>query len=214
MALLLLIWGAVQYFSLQQVKALQLLEEELVDERGINNQRFAQLEEQLEFLREDAPSEKTIQVVEQQVKGKQSNEDQAQRLAGFQQRIEILEQREKALRETDAALIKEQDFLFQAQQQQQPEPVRIRNWLAQLGEEEQEAVQQIYREQLEQVQQSIALDPGALPPNPEEMLATLDKSREELKRSLKEILNQADYQAFLDSLDETTLPMGLPPLGQ
>jgi len=123
-------------------------------------------------------------------------------------RIELLEAREQELRETLAGLLNKQRLLAQTQ----PEHVQMRGWMAGLDAEKRAEVQTAYREELERMQNAFPAAPDAPPPRPEEMLRLLEASRERLKLRLQSILSGEDYQAFLSSLAEGDIPLGLPPL--
>jgi hypothetical protein len=130
-------------------------------------------------------------------------------LAQLVQRIEALEVQV----ETNSADLRKKEQAASALiTQAQPEAVRVRNWMSSLDPETKEAVQAAYREQLDLMQEQIAVTPGAPAPSPETMAVMLQESREGLKQKLRSILNEAEYQAFLDSLDETELPIVPPPL--
>lgn len=114
------------------------------------------------------------------------------------------------MQETIDTLAGQQEKLRQFQKQSVPEHVKVKSWLSGLPTEKKSLVQDIYREQQELMMNAVPVGPESLPPSPEEMLSILQKNREGLKVKLKQILNREEYQAFLESLDESDLPPGLP----
>jgi hypothetical protein len=97
----------------------------------------------------------------------------------------------------------------------EPEPleqIEVHGWLTTLPEEKKSLVQEIYQEQLALMQNNIPTSPDQLPPSSEEMLSILQENRAELKTRLQEILTEEEYEAFLETLNKTQYPPGLPPI--
>ncbi|MCI5160021.1 MAG: hypothetical protein D3906_16670, partial [Candidatus Electrothrix sp. AUS1_2] len=144
---------------------------------------------------------------------KKNNKEGQKNYAELSGKLRDLEEREQEMENVLADIVKKQAELAQVQQKQlHPEPVRIRNWLARLPEEKKLQVQAAYMEQLEKQQDILALLPDDRPPSPEEMQEMFRKSRDELKERFRDILDEAEYQAFLDSLDADRPPLVLPPM--
>ncbi|WP_420208813.1 hypothetical protein [Candidatus Electronema sp. JC] len=194
--LVLLVWLSGQYFADQQGGGLKDVQERLAAETARLHQRLDGLERQIssrppaDAVQQTAPPE---------------NEDA---LAALSRRIGALETGELELRQKLAGQLNKQRLLTQAQ----PEHLRVRNWMTGLDAEKRAEAQAAYREELERMQSAFPAAPDAPPPSPAAMLRLLEESRERLKLRLQGILSGEDYQAFLDSLEEGDIPLGLPPL--
>ncbi len=192
--LVLLVWLSGQYFADQQGGGLKDVQERLAAET-------ARLHQRLDGLESSRPPAAAVL----QTAPPEESEDA---LAGLSQRVQALETREQELRQKLAGLLNKQRLLAQAQ----PEHLRVRNWMTGLEAEKRAEAQAAYREELERMQNAFPAAPDAPPPSPAAMLRLLEESRERLKLRLQGILSGEDYQAFLDSLEEGDIPLGLPPL--
>lgn len=190
LALVLLAWLAGQYLAGQQRIELEEVQEQLAAARAQLEQRLDRLERRIHV--HDIAAEPPVVI-------------QVEQPAKETQRLEALEARERALREKLTTLLNKQQ-----RAQYQPEPVRVQDWLAGLDAEKRAEVQTAYRAELERMQNTFPAAPNVPPPSPEDMHRLLDESRERLKLRLQGILSGEDYQAFLNSLEEGQIPLGLP----
>uniref|UniRef100_UPI004055F2EA hypothetical protein n=1 Tax=Candidatus Electronema sp. TaxID=2698783 RepID=UPI004055F2EA len=197
--LVLLAWLAGQYFADQQGGGLNDVQERLAAETARLHQRLDGLEQQVQEIGGRLPSAAAVQA---------APPENGDAIAALSRRIDALETEEQELRQKLAGLLNKQRLLTQAQ----PEHLRVRDWMAGLDAEKRAEAQAAYREELERMQSTFPAAPGALPPSPAAMLRLLEESRERLKLRLQGILSGEDYQAFLDSLEEGDIPLGLPPL--
>jgi len=78
-------------------------------------------------------------------------------------------------------------------------------WFNYLTEEKREIVQEIYQEAMAPMQEKIP-SPGDIAPSAEEMMEAAQESREFLKERLKDVLNEEEYQIFLESLTPSPFP--------
>ncbi|MGR0482833.1 MAG: hypothetical protein ACTFAL_15910 [Candidatus Electronema sp. V4] len=193
-ALVLLTWLAGQYFAGQQGSGLEDVQEQLAAETA----RLHALERRVRKLAILPPAA----AVEVQAAQLESGD-------ALILRIETLEAKEQDLRKKLAGLLNKQRL---ATQSSQPEHLRVRDWMAGLDAEKRAEAQAAYREELERMQSAFPAAPDAPPPSPAAMHRLLEESRERLKLRLQSILSGEDYQAFLNSLAEGGIPLGLPPL--
>ena len=195
--LVLLAWLAGQYVAGQQGDGLEDVQEQLAAETARLHQRIEVLEREIGGR---PPAAAAVQAAPPE------NRDA---LAALSLRIETLEAKEQYLRKKLAGLLNKQQL---AMQLSQPEHIRVRDWMAGLAPEKRAEAQAAYREELERMQSAFPAAPDAPPPSPAAMHRLLEESRERLKLHLQGILSGEDYQAFLNSLEEGDIPLGLPPL--
>lgn len=187
----------------------QSLRSEFAEEVAGISRKLDELERLLNRYRNTSPRD-TVQTAPSEKKNK---EERQKNYAELSRKLHDLEEREQEMENALTNIVNKQAELAQVQQKQlHPEPVRIRNWLARLPEEKKLQVQAAYMEQLEKQQDILAVLPDDRPPSPEEMREMLRQSRGELKERLRDILDEAEYQAFLDSLDADRPPLVLPPM--
>jgi hypothetical protein len=194
---------AVQYFSLTPLKEVQSQQNSAATEIAGIKKRLESIDQRISELI-NTENEGMINLAMQQAPQKNEQE------AVLYQRITALEQREKDLTEKIASLAAQQEELFQVQEP--PEQVKVHGWLTTLSDEKKSMVQEIYQEQLSLMQNNISTSPDQLPPSSEEMLSILEENRSELKTRLQEILTDEEYTAFLETLNKTQHPPGLPPI--
>lgn len=196
--LVLLAWLAGQYVAGQQGDGLEDVQERLAAETARLHQRLDGLERRVREMGGRPP----VAAAVQQTAPTESGDALALR-------IETLEAKEQELRKKLASLLNKQRL---ATQSSQPEHLRVRDWMAGLDAEKRAEAQAAYREELERMQSAFPAAPDAPPPSPAAMHRLLEESRERLKLRLQGILSGEDYQAFLNSLEEGGIPLGLPPL--
>lgn len=201
--LALLLFGVGRHLLVHEHSGLSAEQRRLSDEVVRLNLRLDQLERQVGRISTDAALILALPPAAQRPAGSE------QALAALAERVAAMEARAKAIEHNAAVLRTDQAALVK---QAQPEAVRVRNWMASLDAAKREAVEAAYREQLDEMQKAVSAAPDAPAPSPEAMEAVLQASREALKRRLRELLDDAEYQTFLDSLEETELPAGPPPL--
>lgn len=86
-------------------------------------------------------------------------------------------------------------------------------WFNDLPEEKREIVQEIYQQAMAPMQGEISsLPPGGIAPSAEEMMKAIQYSREVLKERLKDVLNEEEYQSFIESLAASPLPRVAEPI--
>ena len=212
--LILSAWIFAWYFSADYSMGcrseVQSLGNEFAEKAAGISQRLDELERILNNHPRNTYLRDTVQAAPSE---KKNNEERQKNYAELSGKLRDLEEREQEMENVLADIVKKQAELAQVQQKQlHPEPVRIRNWLARLPEEKKLQVQAAYMEQLEKQQDILALLPDDRPPSPEEMQEMFRKSRDELKERFRDILDEAEYQAFLDSLDADRPPLVLPPM--
>jgi hypothetical protein len=194
--LILLSWLAGQYFSQHDHQELQPSTISCTEELAKLNQRLVHLEREVKQM-----STVPLSIGPSNLPEKE-NGNQEKLLVQLSGRVAALEAFEQKMQKLVTTLRKVQ--------QAQPEPFRVQNWMATLPVEKRAEVEAAYREQADLMQKAIPVTPDAPPPNPDEMLRLIKESRESLNLKLKNILNTDEYQAFLDSLDEADIPLGLP----
>ncbi len=197
--LVLLALLAGRYFIGRQDSRLEDVQEQLVAATARLDQRLDKLERRVREIGGASPAAAVQQT---------APPDNAATLTELSRRIEVVETREQELRKKLAGLLRRQHLLAQSQ----PEHLRVQSWMAGLDPEKRAAAQAAYRAELERMQNAFPAAPDAPPPSPEDMLRMLEESRERLKLRLQGILSGEDYQAFLSSLEEEQIPLGLPPL--
>jgi hypothetical protein len=200
---------AIQYFSLNQLSEVQFLQEDLAAEITLLKEEVQTLDQKVLRLQQDTQNNGIPEPDAADYSEAQSALDR-----GFMERLDGIEEHERALQQMVDSLVNEQEKLVQLQRQSVPEYVKVKNWMDSLPLEKKSQVQEVYRQQSEEMMENISMEPDAPPPNPEEMLDLLRKNREDLKTKLKELLSKQEYQAFLESLDTGTVSPGLPPLSQ
>ncbi len=199
---LLLTYLTALYFSF-------LYEENLTLALRQTDEHITQLEQRLDQVKKSAtqtPEQQPVTITTPVIQSDSKVEEQVATLA---ERLERLEKREKQLWQATADLIRRQNVLVRAQRQTETESVRVRDWMSTLDTEKREQVQATYREEMEEMQNTVSASPDAPPPSPETMFRLLQESRERLKLKLKDILTEKEYQAFLQSLEAADTP-GLP----
>ena len=200
---------AIQYFSLNQLSEVQFLQEDLAAEIPLLKEDVQTLKQKVLRLQQDTQNSRIPEPDAAEYSEAQPAIDQ-----GFMERLDGIEEHERALQQMVDSLVSEQGKLIQLQKQSVPEYVKVKNWMDSLPVEKKSEVQEVYRQQSEQMMENVSMEPDTPPPSPEEMLALLRENREDLKIKLKELLSRQEYQAFLESLDTGTVPPGLPPLSQ
>lgn len=175
--------------------------------------RLTNIDQQVKYLKDNLPprEDRSVNVSKNQIPVSltQKNEPvQSQKAQNHALHIQLqsLEERVGELRQTMLSLISQQETIGKLQKEYLPEPVRVRNWLTQLPPDKKEQVQEVYIEQQKKMLNTFSASPDVIPPSPEEMHSLLLESRQGLKKNLKILLNHEEYQAFLDSLDQTDLP--------
>ncbi len=196
---------AIQYFSLNPLNEVQFQQQDLASKISTVEKHVESLDQRLNQLNRTKNERITNQSIRQIP---QKNEQESL----LSQRIRALEEREKELTEKVSSLVTQQEN--QLQEQDQPEQVEVHGWLTTLPEEKKSMVKEIYQEQLALMQNRISTSPGDLPPSTEDMLSILQENRAELKTQLEEILSEEEYEAFLETLNKTRHPPGLPALNQ
>ncbi len=196
---------AIQYFSLNPLNEVQFQQQDLASKISTVEKHVESLDQRLNQLNRTKNERITNQSIRQIP---QKNEQESL----LSQRIRALEKREKELTEKVSSLVTQQEN--QLQEQDQPEQVEVHGWLTTLPEEKKSMVKEIYQEQLALMQNRISTSPGDLPPSTEDMLSILQENRAELKTQLEEILTEEEYESFLETLNKTRHPPGLPALNQ
>ena len=196
---------AIQYFSLNPLNEVRFQQQDLANKISNVEEHVKNLDQKISQLIRTENKKITNQSIR---KIPQKNEQESV----LSQRIRALEEREKELTEKVSSLATQQENKFK--ELEQPEQVEVHGWLTTLPEEQKSMVKEIYQEQLALMQNRISTSPGDLPPNAEDMLSILQENRAELKTQLEEILTEEEYDAFLETLDKTLHPPGLPALDQ
>ncbi len=214
--LLSLSFLAAQYFSLNHLNSIRFQQEDMAAEIKDLREQLLRIEQQTARSASQPPAQGAFAgTAGEENRGKNKTRESKAgnvQISLLQQQIQNIAQQEYSLEERMDSLVTEQERLVQLQKQSLPEHVKVRNWLTSLPEEKKSVVQEIYRKQSEMMLANVSADPQAVPPTPEDMLSLLQESRKGLKDQLKEVLNQQEYQAFLESLGTEAVPTGLPPL--
>jgi hypothetical protein len=79
-------------------------------------------------------------------------------------------------------------------------------WMADLSDEQRDRVSVILREHFAGVIESLPKPSSGNLPDPAEARETLERSNEQLKDKMREVLNQEQYEKFLESLPSTNGP--------
>ena len=192
----------IQYFSIDLLSEVRFEQQKATNEISSIKKHIEHLDRQIKQLINTKNESRTAPAVKHA-----AIKDKAELL--LSQRISALEQREQDLTETISSLVALQEDIYQ-QEQAPPEQTNVQGWLTTLPDEKKAMVKEIYQEQLAIMQNSIPMSPGQMPPSSEEMLSILQENRSELKTRLQEILTEEEYESFLETLNRSQHPPGLP----
>lgn len=194
-----IIYFTIQYLTLTHFTELQLQQENLSNKILFMETRLSGIDKKINRLTQSEFARNTNQAT----KEIEEEYDQKVRLYRW---ITTLEEKQNTLEETVASLVLQQEDNVRPQSQLKQN--KSHGWLSTLPEEKKSLIKEIYQDQILLMQEQIPASPGDIPPNSEEMQSILHENREELKVRLKEILNQEEYQSFLNSIP----PLPIPPL--